>query len=264
MSDEICGLSDEEAARDELPEEGRLADAYDKVLSLARAIPPNEVKTFGVDTRLAFWNAREGYKLILPYLDEIRSLPRVDADAIARIPDVAMALLHAVRLISLLVPSKTDIPERLSRARKLRYVMLHQAQAAAGLGLLPEGPVEKIRKGTGALDAIDDLLALATLFDEYRDALANKTVVTDDLLVEAEKLGLSLQEELRPTTAKRQRKEREESLAQAIDDRNRIHTLLATAHAELQRVSGFLGMQVPSLQARRVVKKKKPAQVTEG
>lgn len=256
MTDEICGLSDEEAARDELPPEERLADAYDRVLAIARAIPSTEVKTFGVDARLTFWNAREGFKIILPHLDEIRTLPRVDIAAIERIPDMAMALLHAVRSISLLDPPKSDLPERLSRARKLRYVMLHQAQAAAGLGLLPEAPIETIRKGTGTLDTLDDLLALATLFEQYRDTLANKTVVTDEILVEAERLGLSLQNEIRPSTAKRQRQEKEERLAQLTDDRNRLYTMFIGGYAELVRMAGFYELKVPALQARRVVKKK--------
>lgn len=256
MKDEICGLSDEEAAIGELPPEERLADAYDRMLALARAIPANEVKTFGIDARLAFWNAREGFKIILPHLDEIRTLPRVDAEAIERIPDIAMALLHAVRSINLLVPSKADIPERLARARKLRYVMLHQAQAAAAMDLLPEAPIERIRKGTGTIDNLEDLVALATLFEQHRGALVNKTVITDELLLEAERLGLSLQEDIRPNTAKRQRQEKEERLAQATDDRNRLHTMLALAYAELIRVAGFYERKVPALQARRVIKKR--------
>lgn len=256
MNHEFCGVSDDQAARDELPTAERLADAYDRVLVLARAIPKGEVKTYGIDSRLGFWNAREGYKIISPHLDEIRKLPRVDAISIERIPDVAMALLHSVRTINLLDPPKSDLAERLARARRLRYVMLHQAQAAAGLGLLPEGPVERIQKGKGAIDAVEDLLVLATLYEQHRAALQNKSVITDELLVEAERLGLSLQEELRPSAAKPQRKEKEESLAQAIDDRNRLHTLLAADHAELVRVAGFWGLKVPALQARRVIKKK--------
>lgn len=256
MNHEICGLSDEAAAQGELPGEERLADAYDRVLALARALPKSEVKTFGVDTRLAFWNAREGFKIISPHLGDIRTLPRVDAIAIERIPDVAMALLHAVRVINLLDPPKSDLAERLARARRLRHVMLHQAEAAAGLDLLPEGPIERIRKGTGPIDTVEDLTALVTLFEQHRPALVNKTLVTDDLLLEAERLGLSLQEELRPAAAKRQRKEKEATLAQAIDDRNRLYTLLAAAHSELVRMAGFFDVKVPALQARRVVKKK--------
>lgn len=256
MNHECCGVSDEQAARDELPTAERLADAYDRVLALGRAIPKGEVKTYGFDSRLGFWNAREGYKIISPHLGEIRTLPRVDAISIERIPDVAMGLLHAVRTINLLDPPKSDVTERLARARRLRYVMLHQAQAAAGLGLLPEGPIERIRKGTGTIDNVEDLVALATLFEQHREALVNKTVLSDDLLVEAERLGLSLQEELRPTSAKRAPKEKEESLAQAIDDRNRLHTMLAAAYAELIRVAEFYGLKVPALQARRVIKKK--------
>lgn len=262
MNQQFCGVSDEAEARDELPAEERLSEAYDRVLALARAVPVNEIKTFGVDTRLAFWNAREGFKIISPHFDEIRTLPRVDADAIERIPDMAMALLHAVRTISLLDPPKSNLSERLARARRLRYVMLHQAQAAAGLGLLPEGPVERIYKGKGAIDAVEDLTALATLYEQHRASLVGKTVVTDELIIEAERLGLALQEELRPSAVKRPPQQKGEQLERAIDDRNRLYTLLATAHAELTRVAGFFELKVPALQSRRVVKKK-VAEATE-
>lgn len=261
MNQEICGVSDEAAARDELPASERLAEAYDRVLVFARALPTSEIKTFGVDTRLAFWNAREGYKIIVPHLDVIRTLPRVDADAIERIPDTAMALLHSVRTINLLDPPKSDLPERLARARRLRYVMLTQAQAASAMGLLPEAPIERIKKGTGPIDTVEDLTALVTLYEQHRPALVNKTVITDELLLEAERLGLSLQEELRPSAAKQTRKEKEEQLVRAVEDRNRIYSLLAATYAELIRVAAFFGLQIPALQARRVVKKK-PAGAT--
>lgn len=257
MSHEIiCGLSDEAAARDELPPPERLLESFDRMLALARAMAAADVKPFGIDARLAFWNAREAFKIIAPYLDEIRELRRVDAAAIERIPDLAMALLHAVRAINLLDPPKSDVAERLARARRLRYVMLHQAQAAAGLGLLPEAVVERIRKGTGPMDNVEDLLALVTLFQQHRAVLTNKIVVTEDLLVEGEQLGLALQNALRPVDAPRSGKEKAQELAQAIDDRNRIATLLVEAYAELQRAAAYLGVRVRALQARRVVKKK--------
>lgn len=252
----VCGVSDDQAARDELPAPERLSESFDRMLALARALAANEIRPYSLDARLAFWNAREAFKIVVPYLDEIRALPRVDAAAIERIPDLAMALLHAVRTISLLDPPKRDVAERLSRARRLRYVMLHQAQAAAGLGLIPEGPVERIRRGTGPMDNVEDLLALVTLFQQHRAVLTNKIVVTEDLLVEGEQLGLALQNALRPVDAPRSGKEKAQELAQAIDDRNRIATLLVEAYAELQRAAAYLGVRVRALQARRVVKKK--------
>lgn len=259
MNQEICGVSDEAAERDELPSSERLSQAYDRALTWARALTDSEVKPYGADARLAFWNARDGFKIISPHLPEIRSLPRVDFQSIERLPDLAMALLHSVRLIGLIDPPKSDLADRLARARQLRYVLLSQAQAAAAMGYLPEAPVERIRSGTGAIDAVEDLTALVTLYEQHRSSLVNKTVVNDEVLVEAERLGLSLQEELRPSTMKRSPKEKGEELAQAIGDRNRIWTLLVLAHAELGRASGYLGLKVPALQARRV-KKKKPAE----
>ena len=166
------------------------------------------------------------------------------------------------RSISLLDPPKRDVAERLSRARRLRYVMLHQAQAAAGLGLIPEGPVERIRRGRGFIDAVEDLVALATLFEQHRAVLGGNSVVSDQLIVEAEQLGLSLLEELRPKAAKPSPAKKAEELARATDDRNRIATLLVNAHAELQRVAAYLGLEAPALQARRRVKKK-PAESNE-
>jgi len=255
----ICGVSDDQAARDELPPMERLLESFDRILALSRAVPTNEVRPYSLDARLAFWNAREAFKVIAPYLDEIRALRRVDAAAIERIPDLAMALLHSIRLIDLIAPPKGDVAERLSQARRYRYVMLHQAQAAAGMGLIPEKPIETIKKGTGPSDTVQDLLALVALFRKHGDVLANKVVVSEPHLAEAERLGLSLQRDLRPKDAPLAAQQKEQELAQAIDDRNRIASLLVAAYADLQRATGYLGLKVPALQARRPVKKKDAA-----
>lgn len=256
MSSVIFCVSDEQAERGELPAEPRLAESYDRVRTLGRALPKDAIRAYALDAHLAFWNAREGFKIIFPYLDEIRGLSRVDAAAIERIPDLAMGLLHSIRLISLINPPKSDVAERLSQARRYRYVFLHQAQAAAGMGLVPEEVVERIQKGKGFIDAVEDLIALATFFEQHREALRGKSVVSDELIVEAERLGKSLLEDLRPKDAKVPPEKKAEELAQAIDDRNRIATLLVNAYAELQRAAAYLGLEVPALNARRRAKKK--------
>jgi len=260
--DVICGVSEEQAARHELPAEERLAESFDRMRALARTLPSDAIRRYSLDAHLAFWNAREAFKIIAPYLDELRGLPRVDVAAIERIPDLAMALLHSVRLIHLIDPPKTNVAERLFRARRLRYAMLHQAMAAAGIGLIPETPVERIQQGTGPIDTVEDLLALATLFDQHRSVLVGP-IVTEELLREAERLGRSLEDDLRPSPARRSQQEKEQELAQAIDDRNRIATLLVHAHAEVQTAAAYLRLKVPALQARRGARKK-PAENGEG
>lgn len=131
------------------------------------------------------------------------------------------------------------------------------------MGLVPEQSVERIRAGRGAIDEVEDLVALVALYRRYDAVLGGKTLATPELLDEAERLAAGLQAELRPVSAKPKAKTIDEEIAQANDMRNRIWTLLYKAYSELQRVATFYGNQVgkvPSLSSRKALKKKANAE----
>lgn len=231
--------------------------AYQQALERAKALSQEALRRMTVESRLAFVNALDAHAIITAHLEKARKLPDADIRAIELLPVFAAALLFAERLLSIVVPKKNDHAKRMMRVRQLRQVFLLQAQAAAVLGLVPEEAVERIRAGRGAIDYVEDVVALVALYRQNEAKLAGRTLATPDLLEEGERLAAGLQAELRPVAARPKAKSIDEELAEAVDMRNRMWTLLHGAHAELQRVATYLGISgVPSLQSRKGLKKK--------
>lgn len=258
-------IVDKEASLDPLIDERALPttdtqqQAYEKVLAQAKALNDDDLKRLSVESRLAYVNALDGHAKVELHLARARKLPEADVDAITKIPTFAAALLYAERLLSIIVPKKSDHPKRMLRARQLRHLFLLQAEAAAVLDLVPEEAVQRIRAGRGSIDMVEDVIALVALYRRHEADLAGRTLATPELLDEAERLAATLQAELRPVAAKPKARAIDEELAQASDMRNRMWTLLVSAHAELQRVANYLGIEgVPSLQSRKGLKKKQP------
>lgn len=158
--------------------------------------------------------------------------------------------------MNILVVSKQELPDKLFRGRGLRKVLLSFAEAGAGLGVIPEAPIVRIKKGTGPLDTARDLIELSMLLREYEPRLRDKLSINPSLLAEAADLGTWLRDAMQPVNAPPRPKSTPAEIKQATEDRNRMWTLLAEGYAELQRVAVFLGLDVPSLQSRKVLKKK--------
>lgn len=233
--------------------------AFELVRARAEALPADEVRRLNVESRLAYVNSLDGHAIMAPHLDKARRLPDTDAEAIELVPTFAAALLYTERVLSILVPKKRDYAQRMMRARQLRHFLLLQAEAAAVLGFVPEQAVERIRAGRGAIDTLEDLVALVALYRRHDEVLGGKTLATPELLDEAERLAADLQTELRPVTAKPKAKTIDEEIAKASDMRNRMWTLLHHGYSELQRVAIFYANEigkVPSLQSRKALKKK--------
>lgn len=244
-----------EVPDDALPPADTQEASFFRVIGVARALSASDIKPLRIDARLACANARNGHREFLPHMLRARELPGADVDAIERLADLPGALLYAHRLVDLIDPPQKTLTPRLVRARKLRFMLLHQAHAAVAAGLLPEKPVERIAAGMGPIDTAEDLVALAALYKQHESALAGRIVATSEELLEASQLGAQLQEELNPSRAPRQKATPDE-LARAKDDRNRLSTLLAESHRELMRVASYLGVKLPSLQSRQPLRKK--------
>lgn len=232
--------------------------SFERTIDMARALPAESVQPLRVDVRLACANARAAYTIFVPYLPKARELAGADVAALDRLADLPGALLFAYRLVDLVDPPKRNLAPRLARARHLRFMLLHQAHAAVAAGLLPEKPVERIAAGRGVIDTAEDLVALAVLYKHHEKALHGRIVATPEEILEASQLGSALQEELQPAGAPAVRPSADE-LARVRDERNRMATLLIQSHRELQRVANYLGVEIPSLQSRKPLRKKAEA-----
>jgi len=233
--------------------------AFERLRGWADRLDASTITYPRVDLRLGCANARIAHEAFVPFHARARDLAEVDIRLIEELGSIAAALLFAQRRVDLVAP-KAALAPRLSRARTLRFILLHQAWAAAGAGLLPEKTVERIAKGSGAIDAAEDLVALAALFDQHKAVLCNRSVVDEAMLQEAARLGSELQTELKPAALPVRKPTEKDERAEAIELRNRFFTLLVLAHKETKRVADFLGIgdRIPSLQSRKALKKKTP------
>lgn len=240
--------------------------SYERLRPRAWSIETANVLQMRSDLRLACANAREAHAAFAPYLEKARAIcgTEIDFELVENLGPISGGLLFTQRLIDLVEPDPKTLVPRLGRGRKVRFIMLNQAWAAAAAGLIPEGPVERIAKGRGPIDVAEDLVALVALFKEHRQVLRNRSVVDDAMLAEAERLGNELQNELKPKGLPDRKPRTPDEKQKAREERDRFWTLLVLAHRETKRLADFLGVGhlIPSLQSRKPLRKKAAAAET--
>jgi len=239
-----------------LPSEDVCTRAFWDLKPLADQIPAESIQIARAEARLAYVNAMAGFSKIEPYIVTARSMPSLDVDAILRVPQAARAFLGATRRLHVLVVVSNQLPEKLFHGRRMRKALLSIAEAGVALGAIPEEPVAHIRKGTGMYDVAEDLMELTMLLRDREPALRDKLVIAPSVLEEAAELGAWLQDAINPSKAPLQPNTKPPEVKQASEDRHRMWTLLAVGYAELERLAAYFGVDVPSLQSRRAMKKK--------
>ncbi|MCU0693923.1 MAG: hypothetical protein MUF54_21245 [Polyangiaceae bacterium] len=114
---------------------------------------------------------------------------------------------------------------------------------------------------------VDDLVQLAALFRKHADKLRGKSPVSASAVKEAAAVGTELLSLLTPQSAKRHQQMAPE-LREAVDERDRMWTLLLSKHRDMRRVGIWLWADdvdehVPPLRS-RVTKPKKEARAQGG
>jgi hypothetical protein len=134
----------------------------------------------------------------------------------------------------------------LAEATTLRAKLLTAAEALAASGLLPEAKVKKIRQGNGGIDRAKDCVELAALFKENADAIRGKSPVSAADVKRAAELGTQLLDVLKPKGSRRSAKTKEQR--EAIEDRDRLGTLLVRRYDASRRAAGwFFGAKADEL-----------------
>jgi hypothetical protein len=121
-----------------------------------------------------------------------RKLPEHDFEAVDNLRKCALALLYTHLLTMPSVEIETRVQAVLAEAVRVRAQMLAVAEAYVTLGLFDAERVAAIRRGSGHLDLVQDVLALAQLFLTHRAELEGKTPFSPDDLARATALGLEL------------------------------------------------------------------------
>ena len=212
-----------------------MQQAYRAHLPEAMALPVAQVRPLRGDANLAVRNVTLGLAAIDVIVERLRKeLPALDWSGIGQVRSLSLAVLLAARRVNRSSQANPRVQELLQRAARIRRRLLTVAGGLVETGLLPAADVDHIRAGYGLLDRATDCVQLAELFRAHAAALAGKSSITDADLDEASAVGSELAQLLKPGR-KQQDGQPSPALAQQIDERDRLFTLLAAAHQELRR-----------------------------
>lgn len=245
-----------------LPSDVTQESSYKIAIVPARELDMSGLKPVRINTRLGYVNSRDGFLIVERHLDIARATPGVNVARIEWVEHSGAAMLYVERQISIL-DKEDSWPGRLKEIFRYRKVLLGLAQVGAASGLLPEKAVDTIAKGSGVIDAYEDVLALVVLFRKHEPVFYGHPLAPKALLAEAEPAALAMMNDVRPSSAPTKAKQKAADLAALNDDRVRLGTLLHLGYTELSRFAAFrtdlFPQGVPSLQSRKPLVKKKPA-----
>lgn len=232
-----------------------LKKSFDAFLAEANLLPKEKVAPLKVDVNLVFANVQQGILSVQPQMTRLRSeLPMLDVDGLMKLPMLAEALLYAHgEAVRHGQPVKrAEMEAALVELQSLRESMLLQAEVLALVGLIPEARVAQIRAGKGLFDAAQDGVALADLYGAYRGQIAGKHPFAESQIARIAELGHGLMKVITPDGA---RASVSSAAAKAMDERDRIYSLLLQRHGELRRAGYYLfgdeiDEKVPTLGAR--------------
>ena len=244
------------------PDAPSLKKSYEAFVAAALALPQEKVLPLRLDVNLIFANVQQGVQSVQPFLDRLAAeLPKLPTAELAKLQTLAEALLYAhAEAARLTQPAKrAEIDAKLTELLRLREKLLLQAEVFALVGLVPEARVAQIRAGKGLFDAAQDGVALADLYGAYRGQIAGKHPFSDAQIARVAELGHALMKVITPEGA---RASVSSAAVKAMDERDRIYSLLLLRHGELRRAGYYLfgdeiDEKVPTLGA-RVGKRREP------
>jgi hypothetical protein len=199
-------------------------EQYLRFLPEAEKLPAPEVRPLRADVSVAIANAGEGLDAVLDRADEVAAaLPKLSMDELRGVADLGSALAFAAGQVERFAPPPGDAMKMLSRARKLRALLLGSADTLVLAGVLPAAQVARIHEGHRGLDTAGDCVALAALFRKNAAAVKGKVVFTASDLKETAEVGRRLAGMLRPKAVGNKGVAKE--LSAALEARDRLWTL---------------------------------------
>jgi hypothetical protein len=212
--------------------------ARDHFLTVAVYTPP-EIEPFRIDPHLVQHNALQGLEIVLGHKERIeKELPFANVAELQEIRPLTHAVMLACSMVNR-APEATTLREKMPMASALRRKLLAVASSLSAAGLIPEREVDAIRKGVGPVDHVTDLIQLPPLFRRHEPAIKGKHPLTKEDLDQSEALGAELLEILRPGSAP-SKKPTNAELAKAVEERDRLWTLLFHRYDQLWRVGAWL------------------------
>ncbi|MEJ7729867.1 MAG: hypothetical protein WKG00_11665 [Polyangiaceae bacterium] len=216
----------------------RASAAYAKLQAEIDAVPETKLLRINVDIPktvsmvLGAWPAISSLREKV--IAEAAGFP---IDQLDKLPDYAFAALYTHLLAMPASSSSSPVQPMLEEAVALREDLLVAADALVHVGIFDGPRVAEIRKGSGHVDIASDLVALAALFDDKWDAVANKTAATREAIDRAAALGAEL---ITALGARFLPSGEALPVAAAATRRARAFTLFMNAYDACRRVVAFL------------------------
>jgi hypothetical protein len=210
--------------------------ALDLCRAEAMALPRAEVEAFTAHAPLVCYNAMRGADALRPHQAQCAALPGYSVDIFDKVTCFAKALAWAAHEAGTYAKPAAAKP-LISRARALRGLILPSLVASARAGVIPAEPLKSIQKGTTGLKLARACIDCALVMKAHAQALEGKTPITKQHIDEAEHVGATLLDVLRPKTG---HVVKPAAHQEKIDLRDRVWTLLSRYYDYLRRAGGFV------------------------
>jgi hypothetical protein len=236
-------------------------EAFLFFLPQAEKLGRSELVPYNLDPVLALQNIQTGLKALEPHLATLKTaLPALPWPQLLDLPALSQAVTFAATQVVDRPAQLGELRTDLAEAATLRSLLLSTAGAMVLAGMLPAPAVERIRRGSGAIDLASDLVGLAALYRKHPEAMTAQKLVTGAHLDRAAQLGTELLSRLKPagTRVASTRSGQADVLA-----RDRLATLLWQRHGELRKAAYYVWgdefeRHLPALQSRRTTRKSIP------
>jgi hypothetical protein len=206
-------------------EQGR--GAFTRLRRRREALVEDELATPNLDIGYAVAVAQTAEPRVRALLPELTKLYDFDEGIVDELHDAALATVYANAIFA---PPESGIASLVAEAKSVRKVLLDQATALAGLGLLEKDRVSAARRGRTRRALANSLLSLGGLILENWKDVERSVTVPRRTVEEAFDLGGRLNRALHPKS----NEARTDSPVNG-DARIRAYTLLARTYDQIRR-----------------------------
>lgn len=237
----------------------RYREAYQRILADQIAVDQAKLLVINIDVTNVYTTVIGALGRINTFRERAKQLQDFEVKNFDNLETYALALMHVqCEYVSASAPPPA-IVELNEEANTLRDILYLDALALANRGLINGEPLKDLRTAFGYRHLAEDLVSLSSLLRRSWDKIGARTMVTMAELEQAEDVSERL------LHAVSVRENAPGVLADAIQKRLQVFTLLVNAYDQVRRAITFLRWQeedleeiAPSLYAGRGRKKSEP------
>ncbi|HYQ02307.1 MAG TPA: hypothetical protein VER96_26715 [Polyangiaceae bacterium] len=239
----------------------RYREAYQRVLADQIAVDPAKLLVINIDVPSTYTTVIGALGRIKSFRERASQLKEFDVKNFDNLETYALALMHVQgEYVSASSPPEAIVALN-EEGTALRDTLYSDALALVNRGLVNGEPLKDFKTATGYKNLAEDLVGLSSLLRRSWDKIGARTMVTMAELDQAEDVS----ERLLHAVAVRENAS--DVLADAIQKRLQVFTLLVNAYDQVRRAISFLRWTeedieeiAPSLYAGRTRKKADPEQ----